>query len=271
VKSREELLAARRAAYAAMPPEKKKARRDRENAAARARLRETPQSGRQESLARNRERSAANRGKETPEQRAARLAYLKEYGKRYRAENKGAVQAKAAEYYTKNRDELLAKGREYRARHGKAVSARRAAKIKENPQQLIASRVRHRLYLAVRKAMQAKSARTFGLVGCSVQFLIGWLRLQFKPGMTMENYGRWHIDHIIPCDAFDLSDEEQQRVAFHFSNLRPAWAEENISKGAKPPIKKRGGAWTLECVQQARVAIGLFAIPAASEFIEEPA
>ncbi len=51
--------------------------------------------------------------------------------------------------------------------------------------------------------------------------------------MTRENHGERHIDHIKPCAEFDLNNPEEQKKCFHFSNLQPLWAEENISKGAK--------------------------------------
>ena len=55
--------------------------------------------------------------------------------------------------------------------------------------------------------------------------------------MTWENHGRygWHIDHIMPCSSFDLTDPEQQKKCFHYTNLQPLWAHENMSKGAKIP------------------------------------
>ena len=80
-----------------------------------------------------------------------------------------------------------------------------------------------------------KSARTLELLGCTVEELRAHLEAQFKPGMTWENQGRngWHVDHIRPCASFDLTDPEQQRACFHYTNLQPLWAEENMSKGAK--------------------------------------
>ncbi len=49
--------------------------------------------------------------------------------------------------------------------------------------------------------------------------------------MNWENYGKfgWHIDHIIPCDSFDLTKEEEQRRCFHYSNLQPLWATTKIA------------------------------------------
>ena len=48
--------------------------------------------------------------------------------------------------------------------------------------------------------------------------------------MSWDNYGDWHIDHIIPCAAFDLTDIEQQKKCFNYKNLQPLWAEENLKK-----------------------------------------
>ena len=50
--------------------------------------------------------------------------------------------------------------------------------------------------------------------------------------MNWKNYGsHWHIDHIIPVTAFDLENPEHVSRCFHFSNLRPLPARENLRKG----------------------------------------
>ena len=53
--------------------------------------------------------------------------------------------------------------------------------------------------------------------------------------MTWNNHGiyTWHIDHIKPCDSFDLSNEEDQKKCFHYTNMQPLWALENLSKSNK--------------------------------------
>lgn len=93
-------------------------------------------------------------------------------------------------------------------------------------------KLQHNLRNRLRKALQgrSKSARTLELIGCDIGFLRRWLEAKFQPGMTWENYGGWHIDHIMPCASFDLSDPVQQRTCFRWTNLQPLWAADNIRK-----------------------------------------
>lgn len=101
------------------------------------------------------------------------------------------------------------------------------------------SRVRH----AIKKVKMelnievGKCAKTVELLGCSLLELKIYIEKQFKPGMTWENHGYgehcWHIDHILPCDSFDLTQEEEQRKCFHYSNLQPLWQKDNLLKSNK--------------------------------------
>lgn len=89
-------------------------------------------------------------------------------------------------------------------------------------------RLRDRMYHALRG--KVKSDKTSKLLGCSIDELIRHIESQFTEGMTWENRGEWHIDHIIPCAKFDLVKSEQQRICFNWRNLQPLWAEENRIK-----------------------------------------
>ena len=93
--------------------------------------------------------------------------------------------------------------------------------------------LRNRIRSALNGA--GKSASTAALIGCSFADLRKHLEAQFEPGMSWENHAPdgWHIDHILPCASFDLSDPLQQKQCFHFSNLRPMWAFKNRAKGKK--------------------------------------
>jgi len=82
-----------------------------------------------------------------------------------------------------------------------------------------------------------KSIRTIELLGCSVEEFKQHLESQFESWMTWDNYGngknKWNIDHIIPLDAFDLTNERQLMKACNHKNMRPLLAKINSSKGAK--------------------------------------
>ena len=59
--------------------------------------------------------------------------------------------------------------------------------------------------------------------------------MQFTEDMSWEAFrdGKIHIDHIVPCFAFDLTDEAEQKRCFHYTNLQPLWAKENLRKGTR--------------------------------------
>lgn len=89
--------------------------------------------------------------------------------------------------------------------------------------------LRTRVYSALN--LNIKSDKTINLLGCSIEFLWNYLILQFRDGMTIDNYGSvWHIDHIIPCSAFNLSNEIEQKICFNYRNLQPLFAKENLIK-----------------------------------------
>lgn len=115
---------------------------------------------------------------------------------------------------------------ENRAQH----SARSERNRKTSPQRQVAMRLRVRVINALKGKGAAKAANTMELIGCTVPELMAHLETQFTEGMTWENQGDWHIDHIRPCASFDLTVPEQQRQCFHWSNLQPLWANDNLAK-----------------------------------------
>lgn len=79
-----------------------------------------------------------------------------------------------------------------------------------------------------------KSRATMDLLGCTIDYFKRHLEEKFTPEMNWGNYGiYWHVDHRIPCAEFDLSDPEQQRVCFHYTNLQPMFWRDNLKKNRK--------------------------------------
>jgi hypothetical protein len=146
----------------------------------------------------------------------------------YRLKNKERIRAQRREYYLRNRERLLSRARHYSKSHPEVRRARRKIRALDPTFRMVVS-FRARLY----KAVKRKTTGSFELLGCSAEALKIHLESLFSPGMSWENYGDWHIDHRRPCASFDLSDPEQQKACFHFSNLQPLWKEDNLRKGAK--------------------------------------
>jgi hypothetical protein len=80
---------------------------------------------------------------------------------------------------------------------------------------------------------ESKNGSALRDLGCSLDELKIHLENQFQDGMSWDNYGEWHIDHIVPLASFDLTDREQFLKACHYTNLQPLWAEDNLKKGAR--------------------------------------
>ena len=100
-----------------------------------------------------------------------------------------------------------------------------------DPEFKLTKTLRSRLGSAIKSTKAVKSNSTMKLTGCELTFLKEYLEAKFTEGMTWENHGTWHIDHIRPCCSFDLTTEEGQKTCFHYTNLQPLWAHDNLSKG----------------------------------------
>lgn len=103
-------------------------------------------------------------------------------------------------------------------------------KGKYDIQHVLSERLRSRIRNVVKKGY--KSAPTLELLGCSLEEFKTYLESKFTEGMTWDKIlsGEIHIDHVRPCCSFDLSIEESQKECFHYTNLQPLWASENLKK-----------------------------------------
>jgi len=141
--------------------------------------------------------------------------------------------------YWKHRAKELASSKEWRELHKEErreykkqyQKQQRISSLNFKIQQILRNRINSALYYKYAK----KAFKSIELLGCSIEYLRQHLESQFKEGMSWDNHGLygWHIDHIKPCAAFDLTIPEQQKECFHFTNLQPLWAKENLFKKDK--------------------------------------
>lgn len=140
-------------------------------------------------------------------------------------------------YYENNKEHLLDLQRErlkdpnIRKSRNATCSKRDKWRRENDTSYRIKKTIRTRVWNALKGI--CKSESTEELLGCSFESLKLKLESQFLSGMSWENYGKWHIDHIKPCSSFDLSKDSEQKKCFHHTNLQPMWASDNILKSNK--------------------------------------
>jgi hypothetical protein len=152
----------------------------------------------------------------------------------YSQKNKKSILKKQKEYYLKNKEKISQQKRKYQEKN---IEKRRkykkiyekCRKQQDSSYKLIQN-YKTRLYKAL-KGVGTKSQSTTKMLGCSVEDFCSHIEKQFTNGMSWENYGQWHIDHIIPlASAHSIKGKEK---LFHYSNCQPLWAKENLRKGDK--------------------------------------
>lgn len=176
--------------------------------------------------------------------------YVKAYSLKYRSSDK--YKAWRKQYIEKNRERINAKNKEWRQRNMARVLESNSLWEKRNKQSVYPKRriyrknrmkndlgFRLRCNLSSRlcevlKKQDSKISHRFGFSGLQLK---SHLEHHFLPGMSWDNYGPsgWHVDHHIPCAAFDLTKPDQVKSCFSLENLRPLWAKDNLKKGGNMP------------------------------------
>lgn len=198
--------------------------------------------------------------KQQAEYRAANIDAIRAQQRAYRQANRDELNRRCRERRAANLDAFRAKERarvktpeqraaavektrkwqeENRDRHREWSRNRRKVRLASDPEFKAAIAMRRRFDMALRNQVydgwNIRSGESVRLLGCTMAEFVAYIESLWSDGMTWENWTRdgWHIDHIIPLSAFDLSDEEQVKAACHYTNLRPLWAKDNLRKGAK--------------------------------------
>lgn len=147
------------------------------------------------------------------------------YKAKYYRKNKNGI-IKEQKLRNKENYKLAKRSKQYK----KVRNISRKIRYKNDLQYKLSCILRSRLKAALKG--KSKGIKTLDSIGCSIQHLIKYLESKFIQGMSWNNYGKaWHIDHIKPISSFDLPNEI--RLANHYKNLQPLWAEDNFKKGAK--------------------------------------
>lgn len=135
-------------------------------------------------------------------------------------------------YYKNNKEEISNQRKQHYKENKKRILDRNKKYIRERLNTDPVFRLKRNLYRRVNNFVKGKdkSIKTIDLLGCTVKELRSHLESKFTKGMSWNNYGEWHVDHIFPCASFDLRKSEEQRKCFYYTNLQPLWAADNFKK-----------------------------------------
>lgn len=181
-------------------------------------------------------------GKETRD-----LVKERERSKRYYLKNKEKSKNRLQNWRKNHREYSYARDKKYRESRPdetRAIIKRAYLKERESPTNRICHAITSGIYHSISKG--SKFGRTTrALLDFSFEDLKEHLEVQFLPGMSWDNYGLggWEIDHIVPVSSFsyETPDDPEFKVCWALGNLRPLWARDNRSKGAKICLKSLKG------------------------------
>lgn len=140
--------------------------------------------------------------------------------KRYNLDNYEIKKEKRKEYNKINKDKINVQRNKYK----------RDKKL-NNPLFKLSCNISTLIYVSVKNQGYTKKSKTYEILGCSFEHFKAHLENQFIDGMTWENQGLWHMDHIYPVSR--ATDEEHLIKLNHYTNFQPLWAEDNIKKSNK--------------------------------------
>ena len=159
--------------------------------------------------------------------------------KKWREANREKKKAHDKKYYEANREKICAKSKKWRKANPKRSTQYKMNRRRSDP----TIRLNHHLGTGVWRCLSGKSTkcRTLEYVGIDIEQLWEHFESKFTDGMTRENYGKWHVDHIRPLCSFDFdqfkegSEEYENMIheAWRYTNLQPLWAKDNMSKSGK--------------------------------------
>jgi hypothetical protein len=165
------------------------------------------------------------------------LGGKKTASKKYQDKNKERLIEYHKEWSKQNRDKLNEYHKEWREKnidkHREKKRNYEKYKKSTDPIYKLISNFRTAIYTVLKENKLDKYTNYFNMVGYTAEQLKSHLEVQFKDGMTWENYGEWHVDHIQPISSFtfETCDDEQFKTCWSLDNLQPMWGIENIKKG----------------------------------------
>lgn len=155
--------------------------------------------------------------------------------KEYRKNNAEKLKQKERQRYLNRREEQIIYSRNRRKLKDVKLARnhKQREKYKTSPEFIASHRIRSLLARTLKASGKKKNSSTSNLLGYTSQELRENIELKFQAGMTWENRGEWHIDHVKPIAQFIKEGITDPPIINALDNLQPLWATDNLSKGSK--------------------------------------
>jgi len=153
---------------------------------------------------------------------------VRKYKKKWDENNAEYKRDWCRQYARKNSEARKEYRNQYRKNNLEYERNRELQRRCEDPLYKLAQNYRGRVVGAFKHGGFSKNTKTAKMLGCTFEELTEHLENQFSDGMTWENYGKWHVEHIVPLSSADT--EEELIELCHYTNLQPLWAEDNLKK-----------------------------------------
>jgi hypothetical protein len=153
--------------------------------------------------------------------------------KKYKLDNKEIIKQKNKEYREKNKEKI----KKYREENREILSKYSTEYFYKRKQVDSLFKLKCSIKTNICGAFKRgtnqfkKTARTEEILGCTIEEFIKYIESKFTEGMTIDNHGEWHLDHINPLAL--ATTEEEVVCLNHYTNFQPLWAIDNLIKGSK--------------------------------------
>lgn len=151
--------------------------------------------------------------------------------RKYYIDNKEHIKQSQTKYQLENMEYIRSYSKQYQIDNKEVINKYHRDRKLTDPLFKLICNTRTLIWKAVKNSGYSKKSKTHEILGCSYDDFKKHLERKFTEGMTWENAGQWHIDHIYPVSL--AKDEKHIIELNHYSNLQPLWAEDNIKKSNK--------------------------------------
>lgn len=174
-----------------------------------------------------REKNKESLQQKQKEHRTLNQTKIKQSKKKYYEENKEKIK----QYRIENKEAIKESKRQYRQTNKDALKHQTKTRMKTDNVFSLTRRIRKSINQSFANNGYTKKSRSYEILGCSFEEFKVYIENQFLAGMHWDNRSEWHLDHIVPV-SFSESEDEIIMLN-HYTNFRPLWAFDNISKHAK--------------------------------------